>query len=49
MAENRRKPPMKGGHGPGRMGPVEKAKDFKGTLNTLVKKYLARYKFGLIV
>ena len=27
MAENRRKPPMKGGHGPGGMGPVEKAKD----------------------
>ena len=49
MAENRRKPPMKGGHGPGGMGPVEKAKDFKGTLNTLVKKYLSRYKFSLII
>ncbi|MBR1653855.1 MAG: ABC transporter ATP-binding protein [Clostridia bacterium] len=38
------------GRGPGRgMGAVEKAKDFKGTLNTLIKKYLARYKYGLII
>lgn len=50
MAENNRKPPMRGGHGPGRgMGPVEKAKDFKGTLNTLVTKYLVRYRIGLII
>ena len=50
MAENNRKPPMRGGHGPGRgMGPVEKAKDFKGTLNTLVRKYLSKYKIGLFI
>ena len=49
MAENRRRPPMRGGHGPGRMGSVEKAKDFKGTLKTLVSKYLARYRIALII
>ena len=52
MAENETKPSMRGprGRGPGRgMGAVEKAKDFKGTLNTLIKKYLARYKYGLII
>ena len=52
MAENGTKPSMRGprGRGPGRgMGSVEKAKDFKGTLNTLVRKYLARYKYGLII
>lgn len=47
MAENKKKPPMRG-HGPG-MGQVEKAKDFKGTLSILVKKYLWPYKFALIV
>ena len=52
MAENKVKPSMRGprGRGPGRgMGPAEKAKDFKGTLNTLVKKYLARYRIALII
>ena len=52
MAENRTKPSMRGpgGRGPGRgMGSVEKAKDFKGTLNTLVKKYLAVYKIWLSI
>ncbi len=55
MAENKTNPPMGGmarrpGRGPGgRMAPVEKAKDFKGTLNILVKNYLSLYKFGLIV
>ena len=52
MAENRTRPSMRGpgGRGPGRgMGSVEKAKDFKGTLNTLVKKYLAVYKIWLII
>ena len=49
MAENRRRPPMRGGHGPGRMGSVEKAKDFKGTLKTLVSKYLARYRIALTI
>ena len=47
MAENKRKPPM-GGSRRG-MAPGEKAKDFKGTLSTLIKKYLAPYKFALIV
>ena len=52
MAENKVKPSMRGprGRGPGRgMGSVEKAKDFKGTMNTLVKKYLARYRIALII
>ena len=48
MAENRRKPPMGGGRGPG-MAPVEKAKDFKGTLGILVKKYLWHYKIALLI
>lgn len=48
MAENRRKPPMGGGRGRG-MAPVEKAKDFKGTLGTLVKKYLWHYKIALLI
>ena len=47
MAENRRKPPMRG-RGPG-MGPVEKAKDFKGTLKVLVNQYLKPYRFALLV
>ncbi|MBR2240788.1 MAG: ABC transporter ATP-binding protein [Clostridia bacterium] len=38
------------GRGPGRgIGSVEKAKDFKGTLNTLVRKYLSKYKIGLFI
>lgn len=49
MAENRRKPPMRGGHGPGGIGAVEKAKNFKGTLKTLVSKYLARYRISLAI
>ena len=52
MAENRTRPAMRGpgGRGPGRgIGSVEKAKDFKGTMNTLVRKYLSRYKIGLII
>ena len=48
MAENRRKPPMRGKGGPG-MAPVEKAKDFKGTLKVLIKQYLKPYRFALIV
>ena len=52
MTENRTKPSMRGqrGRGPGRgIGSVEKAKDFKGTLNTLVRKYLSKYKIGLFI
>ena len=48
MTNNKRKPPMGGGHGPG-MAPVEKAKDFKGTTKVLLKIYLSKYKIGLII
>ena len=48
MTNNKRKPPMGGGHGPG-MAPVEKAKDFKGTTKVLLKNYLSKYKIGLII
>lgn len=51
MAENRMKAPIKGPGG-GRnkgMQPVEKAKDFKGTLKILIKKYLSHYKFSLLI
>ena len=48
MAENRMKPPMGGGKGRG-MAPVEKAKDFKGTLRILVKEYLWHYKIALLI
>lgn len=48
MTNNKRKPPMRGGHGPG-MAPVEKAKDFKGTTKVLLKNYLSKYKIGLII
>ncbi len=51
MADNKRKPPVRrGGHGPGAgMGTAEKAKDFKGTVGVLVKKYLSKYIIGLII
>lgn len=45
-------PKMKGPHfGPGRgpRGPVEKAKDLKGTTKKLVKDYLSKYKIALII
>jgi ATP-binding cassette subfamily B protein len=47
---NTKKPPM-GGMGPGRgpHGPVEKAKDFKGTTKKLIKGYLADYKLAMII
>ena len=38
--------PMGGGHG--MRGPVEKAKDFKGTMRTLIS-YLAKYKLSIII
>ena len=41
-------PPMgRPGKGPG--GPIEKAKDFKGTTKKLINDYLAKYKIALIV
>ena len=51
MADNKRNPPVRrGGHGPGAgMGTAEKAKDFKGTVGVLVKKYLSKYIIGLII
>ena len=51
MADNKRKPLVRrGGHGPGAgMGTAEKAKDFKGTVGVLVKKYLSKYIIGLII
>ena len=38
-----------GGSGKGPKGPVEKAKDFKGTTKKLIKDYLSKYKIALIV
>ena len=38
--------PMGGGHG--MRGPAEKAKDFKGTMRTLIS-YLAKYKLSIII
>ena len=48
MAENSKRPPMGGMGRKGGMGPVEKAKDFKGTMKVLIKDYLLKYKIGLI-
>ena len=42
-------PPPLGGPHKGGKGPVEKAKDFKGTTKKLVKDYLSKYKFALII
>lgn len=45
MAEERRRPgPM--GHGPGRMGRGEKAKDFSGTMKKLIR-HMGRYKVAV--
>lgn len=44
MAEPRRRGP----HGGGRMAPVEKAKDFKGSIKNLIK-YIGRYKIAVLV
>ncbi len=46
----KRMPKMGPGHGPGRnAGAGEKAKDFKGTLAKLGKRYLTKYKWQLIL
>ena len=45
---NNKKPPM-GGMGRGPKGPIEKPKDFKGTTQKLVKRYLSKYKVGLVI
>ena len=49
MAENNKRPPMGGMGRKGGMAPVEKAKDFKGTMKVLIKDYLLKYKIGLIL
>ena len=45
MADNRRRG---GGHHGGGMAPVEKAKDFKGSIKNLVK-YIGRFKAAVVV
>lgn len=48
MAENIKQPPRRRGpHGRGPQGPVEKAKDFKGTLKKLIA-YISKY-HGLLI
>ena len=49
MSNQTKKPPM-GGMGPGK-GPMtmEKAKDFKGTTNKLIKNYLSKYKIAVVI
>ena len=49
MSNQTKKPPM-GGMGP-RKGPMtmEKAKDFKGTTNKLIKNYLSKYKIAVVI
>ena len=42
-------PPPMGGPGRGPKGPIEKAKDFKGTTKKLIKDYLAKYRIALII
>ena len=51
MTESRAKAPIKGPgrHGGRGMQPVEKAKDFKGTLKILIKNYLSHYKISLLI
>lgn len=49
MSNQTKKPPM-GGMRPGK-GPMtmEKAKDFKGTTNKLIKNYLSKYKIAVVI
>lgn len=47
MANNKKRPPM--GGSPGAKGPVEKAKDFRGTTKKLLNNYLSKYKIQLIM
>ena len=42
-------PPPLGGPGKGPKGPVEKAKDFKGTTKKLVNDYLSKYKLAILI
>ena len=47
--ENKKRPPMGGGHGHGHgMGGGEKAKDFKGTMKNLFE-YLKPYRLSMLV
>ena len=47
MAEERRRPGSMG-HGPGRMGRGEKAKDFSGTMKKLIR-HMGRYKAAVVL
>ena len=49
MSNQTKKPPM-GGMGPGK-GPmtIDKAIDFKGTTNKLIKNYLSKYKIAVVI
>lgn len=50
MAENNMKQPPMGGPGPrGGKSTGEKAKNFKGTTKKLIRNYLSKYKFALII
>lgn len=53
MTENKtnKKPPMKNGPmgGPGGRGAIEKPKDLKGTTKKLVRNYLAKYKWKIMI
>ena len=42
-------PPPMGGPRKGGKGPVEKAKDFKGTTKKLVNDYLSKYKLAILI
>ena len=42
-------PPPMGRPGKGPRGPVEKAKDFKGTTKKLIKNYLSNYKLPILI
>ena len=50
MSNDNRRGPGRGpmGHGRGMM-PGEKAKDFKGTTNKLIKNYLSKYKIAVVI
>lgn len=49
MSNQTKKPPM-GGMGPGKGSmTIEKAKDFKGTTNKLIKNYLSKYKIAVVI
>ena len=48
MAETRKAPIRRGPHGPGRGMPLEKPKDFKGSIIKLIG-YIGKYKIGMLL